>query len=84
MRYQRTEAAASGMNERTLDKITTGWISVVISWIAGFFLMIPLAIVFDAMSWPFFNGWALAHGSFILAWPLLSIAAVRGLRSFRK
>ena len=42
------------------------------SVVLGFFLMIPLAMIFDAMDWPLFHGWGLAHGSFIIAWPLLT------------
>ena len=41
--------------------------------VVGFLLMFPLDIVFETMKWPLFNGWALAHGSFILAWPLLTL-----------
>jgi hypothetical protein len=57
------------MNNRTKYALL-----VVVSWIAGFLLMIPLDLIFNAMHWPIFNGWALAHGSFIIAWPLLTLA----------
>jgi len=45
--------------------------------------MIPLAMLFEAMEWPLFNFWAMAHGSFILAWPMLALITlvVRHLRS---
>jgi hypothetical protein len=39
----------------------------------GFILMFPLGMLFDDMKWPLFHSWALAHGSFILAWPLLTL-----------
>ena len=45
------------------------------SIVTGFFLMWPLGMLFDAMNWPLFNGWGLAHGSFILAWPMLAVAS---------
>ena len=35
--------------------------------------MVPLWMLFDAMNWPLFNGWALAHGSFVIAWPALAL-----------
>jgi hypothetical protein len=41
--------------------------------VAGFLLMLPLGMVFDDMKWPLFHGWGLAHGSFILAWLLLTL-----------
>jgi hypothetical protein len=53
---------------------------IVVSWVAGFFLMIPLYLIFDALHWPIFNGWALAHGTFIVAWPLLTLGVWRGIR----
>ncbi|MBS1802195.1 MAG: hypothetical protein JST28_02450 [Acidobacteria bacterium] len=43
------------------------------SIVLGFLLMIPLSMLFDAMNWPLFHTWGLAHGSFILAWPMLTI-----------
>jgi hypothetical protein len=42
------------------------------SAVVGFFLMYPLGVLFDHFNWPLFNPWALAHGSFLLAWPLCS------------
>jgi hypothetical protein len=41
--------------------------------VIGFLLMFPLGMFFDDMDWPLFHSWALAHGSFILAWPLLTL-----------
>jgi hypothetical protein len=43
-----------------------------IATVAGFLLMIPLGVLFAHMNWPVFHPWALAHGSFTVAWPLLS------------
>jgi hypothetical protein len=58
------------------------------SVVAGFFLMVPLASLFDWMRWPHFNAWSLAHGAFVLAWPLMTcmafpIVAYVGQRMFR-
>jgi hypothetical protein len=39
----------------------------------GFLAMLPLSALFTTMEWPVFNGWGLAHGSFIVAWPVLSL-----------
>ena len=47
----------------------------------GFFLMIPFGMLFDAMRWPLFHSWGLAHGSFILAWPLLTLASFGVIRA---
>lgn len=46
---------------------------IVLSIVAGFFLMIPLAMAFDALYWSTYNTWALAHGGFGAAWPALAI-----------
>lgn len=51
----------------------------VLSILSGFFLMVPLAEIFETMRWPMFHGWALAHGSFLIAWPALTIVAFVGL-----
>jgi hypothetical protein len=45
---------------------------LLISIVAGFLLMWPLGALFGRMNWPVFHLWGLAHGSFVLAWPLLS------------
>ena len=42
------------------------------SIVLGFLLMVPLGLMFDAMNWPLFHTWGLAHGSFIIAWPILA------------
>ena len=53
---------------------------VLIAIVGGFGLMWPLGWLFGEMNWPFFHGWALAHGTFMLAWPLLSLLLYVGLR----
>jgi hypothetical protein len=47
----------------------------------GFISTWPLGALFEAMHWPVFHGWGLAHGAFIVAWPLLSILSFAGLRT---
>ncbi len=51
------------------------FLSIVASILLGFVLMIPLAMLFDAMKWPLFHSWGLAHGSYLFAWPLLTVIA---------
>jgi hypothetical protein len=36
------------------------------------FLMVPLGLLFDAMNWPLFHTFDLAHKSFFIAWPILA------------
>jgi hypothetical protein len=43
-----------------------------LSIVVGFVLMWPLGWLFGVMNWPVFHSWGLAHGSFVLAWPMLS------------
>lgn len=45
------------------------------SIVLGFVLMVPLGLLFDAMNWPLFHTWGLAHGSFIIAWPMLAFVS---------
>jgi hypothetical protein len=45
---------------------------LVLSIVVGFVLMWPLGWLFGVMNWPVFHSWGLAHGSFVLAWPMLS------------
>lgn len=52
----------------------------IISLVLGFLLMIPLGLIFDAMNWSTFHGWGLVHGSFLLAWPMLTIACYAVIR----
>src|SRR5262245_15983178 len=48
-------------------------IPIVIAVIAGFLLMWPLGYAWTALSWPTFHLWGLMHGTFVAAWPTLSI-----------
>jgi hypothetical protein len=49
------------------------FIRIVVAVIAGFLLMWPLGYAWTALSWPTFHLWGLMHGTFIAAWPALSI-----------
>ncbi|MGD1106720.1 MAG: hypothetical protein ABR865_06715 [Terracidiphilus sp.] len=57
---------------------------VLVSIVLGFVLMIPLGLLFDAMNWPLFHTWGLAHGSFVLAWPALAIISALAIMICRK
>jgi len=46
----------------------------VIALLVGFFLMWPLSSLFDRNNWPVFHTWGLAHGSAVIAWPVLASA----------
>ena len=46
----------------------------------GFILMVPLGMLFDAMNWPLFHTWGLAHGSFVIAWPVLAVISFGVIR----
>ena len=41
--------------------------------VLGCLELIPLGSLFDSVGWPLFNSWALGHGMFLLALPLLII-----------
>src|SRR5947207_15520144 len=45
----------------------------VIAIVAGFLLMWPLGHGYAALSLPTFHAWGLMHGTFVAAWPTLSI-----------
>ncbi|WFU16350.1 hypothetical protein [Bradyrhizobium sp. CB3481] len=47
--------------------------------IAGFLLMWPLGYTYAALGWPTFHSWGLMHGTFVAAWPTLSILAFLAL-----
>ena len=49
------------------------FIRFVIAIIAGFLLMWPLGYAYAALSLPTFHLWGLMHGTFVAAWPTLSI-----------
>lgn len=54
-------------------------VRIVLSAVAGFFLMWPLGYVYGVLNWPTFHSWGLVHGSFFSAWPTLSIVAFLAL-----
>ena len=51
------------------------FIRSVIAIVAGFLLMGPLGYAYAALGWPTFHLWGLMHGTFVAAWPTLSILA---------
>lgn len=55
------------------------FIRSVIAVVAGFLLMLPLGYAYAAFGWPTFHLWGLMHGSFVAAWPTLSILAFLAL-----
>jgi hypothetical protein len=56
-----------------LLKAMRAFIRIVIAIIAGFLLMWPLGYAYAALSLPTFHLWGLMHGTFVAAWPTLSI-----------
>lgn len=46
---------------------------VFVSLAIGFVLMWPVGWLFGQMGWPMFHGWGMAHGAFVIAWPVLSL-----------
>jgi hypothetical protein len=50
-------------------------VSCVLSAVLGFVLMSPLGLLFEQMHWPEFHSSGLMHGSFLIAWPALSLVA---------
>src|SRR5262245_22427334 len=55
------------------------FIRSVIAIAAGFLLMWPLGYAYAALGWPTFHVWGLMHGTFVAAWPTLSILAFLAL-----
>jgi hypothetical protein len=53
------------------------------SIVLGFLFMAPLGMLFDAMNWQLFHTWGLAHGSFLFAWPLLTLTSFIVITAFR-
>jgi hypothetical protein len=49
------------------------FIRSIIAIVAGYLLMWPLGFAYVAFSLPTFHSWGLAHGTFVAAWPTLSI-----------
>jgi hypothetical protein len=69
------EEGKSGSSLTSTD-MTKGKVLGCLTYIViGFVLMFPLGMLFDGMNWPLFHFWALAHGSFVLAWPMLTLLA---------
>src|SRR5215510_10128163 len=63
------------------------FVRTVIAIVAGFLLMWPLGYAWTALSFPTFHLWGLMHGTFVAAWPALSILtflALGYLPSFRR
>jgi hypothetical protein len=54
-----------------------------IATVLGFALMFPLGWLFGTMNWPMFHAWGLAHGAFIIAWPLLTLISWVVIRVMR-
>jgi hypothetical protein len=86
-----SEALANGLDQ-TGDKMVRNRVGgdsvrlalqIVGSIISGFLLMIPLGMLFDAMNWPLFHSWGLAHGSFLLAWPALTAVSFIAILAVR-
>jgi hypothetical protein len=49
------------------------FIRSIIAIVAGFLLMWPLGYAYSRLSLPTFHSWGLMHGTFVAAWPTLSI-----------
>src|ERR1043165_4760950 len=49
------------------------FLRTIIAIVAGFLLMWPLGYAWTALSFPTFHLWGLMHGTFVAAWPTLSI-----------
>ena len=44
-----------------------------LSVVGGVILLWPLGVIFSALGWPYFHTWGLMHGSFVAAWPVMSM-----------
>jgi hypothetical protein len=49
------------------------FIRSIIAIVVGFLLMWPLGLAYTALSLPTFHLWGLGHGTYVAAWPTLSI-----------
>jgi hypothetical protein len=56
-------------------RITLIAAQIALAIVAGFFLMAPLSMAFDALRLGYFNTWAMVHGGFGGAWPAMAIAS---------
>jgi len=45
------------------------------AFVGGILLMWPLGWLFGVMGWPMFHSWGLAHGSWVIAFPLMILLA---------
>ena len=68
------------MSDPELNRVTETFLSIVISAGIGFVVMFPMAVLFERMNWPYFNYWAMQHGAFVIAWPVLTFIAFATLR----
>ena len=48
----------------------------ILATIAGFCLLMPLGLLCDALRWPMFNTRDLSQGSFLIAWPVLTLLSL--------
>jgi hypothetical protein len=48
---------------------------IALAIVAGFFLVHPRAMAFDALRLSYSNTWAMVHGVFGAAWPAMAIAS---------
>jgi hypothetical protein len=46
-----------------------------VALVLGIVALFPIGVLFDAMGWPLFHSWALAHGSFFVAIPVAAVVA---------
>src|SRR5437667_8128390 len=62
-----------------IESVMRTFIRSVIAVVAGFLLMWPLGYAYVALSLPTFHLWGLMHGTYVAAWPTLSILAFLAL-----
>src|SRR5436190_2537947 len=55
------------------------FIRIIVAVFAGYLLMWPLGYAYTTLSWPTFHAWGLSHGTFVAAWPTLSLLAYLAL-----
>jgi hypothetical protein len=65
--------APSHHEDQAVEGAMRTFIRIVIAIVAGYLLMWPLGFAYVALSLPTFHSWGLAHGTFVAAWPTLSI-----------
>ena len=62
-----------------MEDAMRAFIRIVVAIVAGFLLMRPLGYAWTALSLPTFHLWGLMHGTFVAAWPTLSIVTFLAL-----